>query len=249
MLWSSSNYGLSTVHLGAPGVNVVSTQPGDVFAWSSCTSAAAPPVSGGSARRLSKCNTLNPAGLKSTLLNTVDVVPALVGKVSTSGRLNVGNAMAACIGSPPDFTVAASHGTRSVVAGDSTSYAATITATGGFSGTVTFSVSGLPAGAAATFSPTSVTTSGSSTLTITSSPTTPPGNYPLTITGTSGTRSHTAAVTLTIADRQKTTTVTSNLAPSTSTYGSTLTFTATVATATGLATGTVTFKDGSTTIG
>jgi subtilisin family serine protease len=247
MLWSSSNYGLSSVHLGAPGVNVISTAPSDAFAWYSGTSGAAPHVSGAAALLLAKCTTLNTAALKSALLNTVDVVPALVGRVSTAGRLNVGNAMAACMGSQPDFTVSASPGARSMLAGENANYAATITAAGGFSGTVTFSVSGVPAGATAIFSPTSVTASGSSTLTITSSPTTPPGNYPLMITGTSGTLTHTAAVTLTIADRLTTTTVTSNVNPFV--YGGQVTLTATVATSTGLPGGTVTFKDGPATIG
>jgi len=56
----------------------------------------------------------------------------------------------------PDYTVAASPASQSVVQGSSTSYTVTVTPSGGFTGTVSFSVSGLPAGAAATFNPTSV---------------------------------------------------------------------------------------------
>ncbi len=98
----------------------------------------------------------------------------------------------------PDYTVAASPASHSVVQGSSTSYTVTVTPSGAFTGTVSFSVSGLPAGAAATFNPTSVPGSGTSTMSVTTSSTTPTGSYPLTITGTSGTQTHTASVTLVV---------------------------------------------------
>jgi len=98
----------------------------------------------------------------------------------------------------PDYTVAASPASHSVVQGSSTSYTVTVTPSGGFTGTVSFSVSGLPAGAAATFNPTSVPGSGTSTMSVTTSSTTPTGSYPLTIAGTSGTQTHTASVTLVV---------------------------------------------------
>ena len=75
-----------------------------------------------------------------------------------------------------------------------------VTPSGGFNGTVNFSVSGLPSGATAAFNPTSVTGSGSSTLSITTSSSTPPGNYPLTIKAASGNLTHTAKVSLQVAD-------------------------------------------------
>lgn len=74
-----------------------------------------------------------------------------------------------------------------------------VTPSGGFTGTVTFSVSGLPTGASGSFNPTSVSGSGTSTLTVTTSTTTPPGSYPLTITGTSGTLVHSTSVTLVVS--------------------------------------------------
>ena len=95
---------------------------------------------------------------------------------------------------PPDFTISAAPSSRTVLAGAGTTYTVTITLTGGFTGSVALTVSGLPAGAGGTFNPSSVTTSGDSTLTVTTSSTTPSGTYPLTITGTSGTLSHSAAV-------------------------------------------------------
>lgn len=97
----------------------------------------------------------------------------------------------------PDFTVSASPPSQSVTQGNSTSYTAIVTPSGGFTGTVTLSVSGLPAGAAGTFVPASLS-SGNSTLTVTTSSTTPTGSYPLTITGTSGATTHTTSVTLVV---------------------------------------------------
>lgn len=98
----------------------------------------------------------------------------------------------------PDYSVTATPASQSVTQGNSTSYTVTVTPSGGFTGAVNLSVSGLPSGATASFNPASVTTSGSSTLTVTTASTTPTGSFPLTITGASGTLSHTASVTLVV---------------------------------------------------
>jgi hypothetical protein len=97
----------------------------------------------------------------------------------------------------PDYSVTASPASQSVTQGNSTTYTATVTPTGGFTGSVDLTVSGLPAGATGTFNPTPLT-SGNSTLTVTTSSTTPTGTYPLTITGTSGTTIHSASVSLVV---------------------------------------------------
>jgi uncharacterized membrane protein len=98
----------------------------------------------------------------------------------------------------PDFSLSATPSSQSVLAGNGTSYTATVGALNGYTGTVSFTVSGLPSGANGTFNPLTVTTSGSSTLSVTTSGTTTPGSYPLTITGTDGTHTHTAGVTLVV---------------------------------------------------
>jgi hypothetical protein len=99
----------------------------------------------------------------------------------------------------PDFALAATPASQSVTAGNSTSYTATVTPSGGYTGTVSFSVSGLPAGATGTFTPASVTTSGSSTLAVTTTTAVAAGTYPLVITGTDGTLTHTASVSLVVS--------------------------------------------------
>ena len=99
----------------------------------------------------------------------------------------------------PDFSISASPPSQTVLPGGSASYTVTATPTNGFSGTINFAVTGLPAGATASFNPASVVSSGPSTLTITTSASTPTGSYPLTITGTSGTLTRTSQVTLSVS--------------------------------------------------
>ena len=99
--------------------------------------------------------------------------------------------------SAPGYSVSASPSSRTVVQGARTSYAVTITRSGGFTGSVTLSVSGLPSGVAATFSPNNTTGAGS-TMSVTTRPTTSTGSYSLTITGASGNVTRTVTVTLVI---------------------------------------------------
>ena len=118
-------------------------------------------------------------------------------------QLEFSNAANNCVlppaGAPtPNFSIAATPASQTVTAGAGTSYTATVTASGGFTGVVNFSVSGLPTGASASFNPTSVTGAGSSTMSVSTSTTTPAGTYTLTVTGTSGTLVHSTTVTLVV---------------------------------------------------
>ncbi len=198
-LASFSNYGPTTVHLGAPGVSVLSTIIGGNYDYFSGTSMATPHVSGSAALVLSLC-ALDTAGVKSNLLNNVDPIPSLNGLTITGGRLNVNKAIRACSApATPDFSISASPASQTVTQGINASYTVSVTASGGFTAAVTFSVSGLPAGATASFNPTSVTGSGNSTLTVTTGSSTPAGTYTLTIAGTSGSLQHTTTVTLVVS--------------------------------------------------
>jgi beta-lactam-binding protein with PASTA domain/subtilisin family serine protease len=195
-LASFSNFGSSSVHLAAPGVNILSTIPGEAYQYLTGTSMAAPHVSGAAALVLSRCN-LNTAALKDSLLASVDPIPSLAGVLITGGRLNINSAIRTCDLPPPDFSLSASPPTQSVTAGsgDTASYSVTVTPSGAVAGTVTLGASGLPSGATASFNPPSITASGSSTMTITSSSSTPTGSFPVSISGTSGGLIHTVSVT------------------------------------------------------
>jgi len=98
----------------------------------------------------------------------------------------------------PDFSLSATPSSQTITAGNGTSYTVNVGALNSFSGSVGLTVSGLPAGATASFNPTSVTGSGSATLNVSTSSTTPAATSTLTITGTSGSLSHSSAVSLVV---------------------------------------------------
>ncbi len=102
----------------------------------------------------------------------------------------------ALAGPPADFGFAASPSSVSIVSGSSGTTTLTVSPTNGFSSAVSLSVSGLPSGVTASFSPTSTTST--STLQLSVSATATPGNYTLTVTGHSGILTHSATVTLTV---------------------------------------------------
>ncbi|QNI30602.1 DUF1929 domain-containing protein [Alloacidobacterium dinghuense] len=96
------------------------------------------------------------------------------------------------------FSVASSPSSQTILEGNGTTYAVSVTPSYGFTGNVSFSVTGLPSGATTTFSPTSVTGSGSATLTVNTSTSTPTGTYTLTITAASGTVTYSTQVKLVV---------------------------------------------------
>ena len=97
---------------------------------------------------------------------------------------------------PATFTLSASPSIQEVVRGNAVRYDVTITPQNGFTGAIDLSLSGLPPGATASFSPNPA--ASSSVLTVQTSPSTPPGSATLTISGTHGTTSATTTVRLDI---------------------------------------------------
>ena len=89
-----SNYGTTSVDLGAPGVNILSTVAGGGYAYMDGTSMATPHVSGAAALVLALGDRPT-AELKQAILSSVDPVPGLAGAVATGGRLNVAAALVA----------------------------------------------------------------------------------------------------------------------------------------------------------
>ena len=118
----------------------------------------------------------------------------------------------------PDFLISGKALSPSTVApGSSTNSTVTLTAIGGFTGTVTLSCTGLPRGANCSFSPPSLNGSGTtSALTVSTMSSTPVGTYPVNVTGSSMNLSHSITLTLTVVTSAGATTVT--VAPATLTF-------------------------------
>lgn len=87
-----SNYGAKSVMLAAPGVDVLSTVPGKQYKKLSGTSMACPHVSGAAALILAAYPQLKAPELKALLMQSVDAVTDLNGRVQTGGRLNIAKA-------------------------------------------------------------------------------------------------------------------------------------------------------------
>src|SRR5262249_30734961 len=116
-----------------------------------------------------------------------------------SGTLRHATTITLTVNAPaaPDFSLAASPTSLTVVQGNSGSSTITVNPVNGFTGSVTLSASGLPAGVTASFG-TNPTTS-TSTLTLTASSTATTGTGTVTVTGTSGSLTHTTPISLTVS--------------------------------------------------
>jgi uncharacterized membrane protein len=115
----------------------------------------------------------------------------------TSGGVTHSTALTLSV-TAADFSLAAQTASLSISQRGSANLNLSVKPLKGFTGTVSFSVTGLPAGTSATFAPATVTASGSSTMTLSVSSATTPGTYPLTVAATSGALSHLVNVNLTV---------------------------------------------------
>jgi hypothetical protein len=114
-------------------------------------------------------------------------VTAASGSVHGSATLTV---------AAPDFSLSISPNSQSVKRGGTATYTVTITPSAGFTGQVTFTLTGNPSGTTVTFTPNPGTST--STLTIATLSTTSRQTYTLTIKGTSGSLQHTMTAKLTV---------------------------------------------------
>lgn len=92
-LASFSNFGVKTVHIAAPGKDIVSTWLNDAYREASGTSMATPYVAGVAALILASEPDLTVAQLKERVLKSIDNIDSLNGKVKSGGRINAAKAL------------------------------------------------------------------------------------------------------------------------------------------------------------
>ncbi len=92
-LASFSCYGATTVDLAAPGVSIYSTVPNNRYAYYSGTSMATPMVSGVAALAWAYKPNASVADIKNAILQGVDHISSLSGKVASGGRLDAYNTL------------------------------------------------------------------------------------------------------------------------------------------------------------
>lgn len=187
-----------SVNRGASGTTSIAISRTGGFTGSVAFSASGLP-SGVTASFSPSSTTGTAATLTLSASSTATLGVATVTITGTSGSLSRTATVALTVSNTttPDFTVSAAPASLSVARGASGTSSIAVTRTGGFTGSVAFTVSGLPSGVTASFSPSS-TTGNSATLTLTASTTATLGAATLTVTGTSGTTTRTSTVALTV---------------------------------------------------
>jgi subtilisin family serine protease len=88
-----SNFGVKSVAIAAPGVDILSTWLGNAYEEKSGTSMATPVVAGVAALVLAEHPRMSVDELKKKLLASTDPIVALKGKTVTGGRLNAAKAL------------------------------------------------------------------------------------------------------------------------------------------------------------
>ena len=132
LMASFSTYGLTTVDLGAPGVAIVSTTPGDTYSSYSGTSMATPHVSGVTVLVYARWPDATTTWVKNRLMVSGNPLGALDGKTVSGKRLNANNVL-------DDDSIAPSPVTNLAVAADA---ASSVTPLGGTSLRLTWTASG-----------------------------------------------------------------------------------------------------------
>jgi subtilisin family serine protease len=110
-LSNTSNYGVNSVDVAAPGVSIYSTTVGNSYQYRSGTSMAAPHVSGLAALIWATHNSLTYSQVKGHISNGVEVKGNLYGVVLTGGRINAYNSLNLPL-PPSDLAAAALSSTQ-----------------------------------------------------------------------------------------------------------------------------------------
>jgi endoglucanase len=163
-----------------------------------------------------------------TASSTATVGAATVTIKGTSGTLTATTTITLTVNASttPGFTLTPSPTSLSVAQGKTGTDTITVADVGGFTGSVSFTATGLPSGVIASFSPTSSTSS--SVLTLTASSTATVGAATVTITGTSGSTTAKTTIALTVVSSTGSFTIAPSASTLSVTQGKTATDTITV---------------------
>ncbi|MBA6353200.1 S8 family serine peptidase [Colwellia sp. BRX9-1] len=179
---SFSQWGLTTVDLGAPGSDILSTVPGGGYASYSGTSMATPHVTGAAALAWSVNPELSAIEMKALLMSSGDDNAALAGKTVSGKRLNVNNALNDA-DPTPGFTLAATPGSNTIEAGETATYSFNVGSVADWNGEVSLTLDGSLAGA--TLSTDTATPGATFELSVPTTAETQWGEYTFVVTGTS----------------------------------------------------------------
>lgn len=106
-----SNYGSTTVHVAAPGTSILSTIPSNSYATLSGTSMASPFVAGLAGLVLAANPSLSVTQVKDAILQNVDKITALNGRLISAGRINAFKAVSSVATSPIPLALTPTSGT------------------------------------------------------------------------------------------------------------------------------------------
>src|SRR5215468_10239451 len=198
----SPNPSSLTINRGASGTSSITIARTGGFTGSVAFSASGLPT--GVTASFNPTSTTGGSGVLTLSASSAATLgPATVTITGTGGGLTRTATISLTVAQPqtPDFALSPNPASPTINRGASGTSAITITRSGGFTGGVTLSASGLPSGVTASFNPTSATGT-SSMLTLAASTTATLGAATITVTGTGGGLTRTATISLTVAQPQ-----------------------------------------------
>ena len=183
-----------TVTRGGNGTSTITET--DLNGYSGTVTLSASGLPSGVTATFVPASTTNSSTLTLSANSTATTGTTTVTITGTDGTLTHTTTISLTVNAAPDFSLSASPSSLAVDQGSTDTSTITVTDLNGFTGSVSFTSSGLPAGVTASFNPASSTTS--STLTVAADGTAAPGSTTITVTGTSGTLVHSINIPLTV---------------------------------------------------